>query len=209
MVLCSRAPLWPGWLRRCMELRIDVGPRAPDVLQSDLARLRQRIHTPGESLYGMASEPLDDPAFRLHHRTADGEWYVYIEDVAQARLAGTTVFNRLVEVGRRADPWVRAPHSQYDAPYRRRGLARAVYRRALDSGMCLLSGARQSDAAHALWLALSRDYPLWYVDVRHKRLRCLGDTVTPAVRDGLHTRMLLLAPGWSVQRFADAAGMAR
>ncbi len=207
MVLCSNTPVWPAWLRRGMELRIDVGPRAPDVLQADLARLHGRIHTPGGPLHGMASELLADPRFRLHHRAADGEWYVYVEDLQQARLAGTTVFNRLVEVGRRADPWVRAPHSQYDTPYRRRGLARAVYRRALDSGMCLLSGARQSDAAHALWQSLARDYPLRYVDLRHKRLRCLGDGVTAAVRDDLHTRMLLLAPGWSLRRFADATGM--
>jgi GNAT superfamily N-acetyltransferase len=68
-------------------------------------------------------------------READGELYVYIEDVRRDRLVGYTVFNRLVELSREADRHIRAPHSQYDPAYQRRGLASAVYRWALDQGI--------------------------------------------------------------------------
>ena len=87
----------------------------------------------------------------MRYREADGEWYVYVEDLQRRRLAGYTVFNRLVELDRRADRHLRAPHSRYDTPYQRRGLASAVYRWALQEGWCLVSGARQSPGAHALW----------------------------------------------------------
>ena len=33
-----------------------------------------------------------------------------------------------------------------------------------------MSGARQSEGAHRLWLGLARDYELGYVDLRRKRL---------------------------------------
>jgi len=43
-------------------------------------------------------------------------------DVAARRLAGTTVFNRLVELNRRADRHLRSPHSRYgDVPAARPG----------------------------------------------------------------------------------------
>ncbi|MGT2437014.1 hypothetical protein ACU4GH_15395 [Bradyrhizobium betae] len=38
----------------------------------------------------------------------------------------------------------------------------------LDAGLCLMSGARQSPGANALWHALSRHYALGYADLRCK-----------------------------------------
>ncbi|WP_018308662.1 hypothetical protein [Cupriavidus sp. UYPR2.512] len=127
--------------------------------------------------------------------------------LSRGRLAGYAVFNRLIEVGRRADPWVRAPHTKFAPAYQRRGLARAPYRWALDGGLCLLSGARQSAGANALWQALAADYPMGYVDLRHKTLSWLGQAVDAPVREGLHTRMLLLGRGWTLDAFMARTGM--
>jgi hypothetical protein len=117
------------------------------------------------------------------------------------------VFNRLVEVSRRADRHLRSPHSRYDTPYQRRGLATAIYNCGLEAGLCLMTGARQSPAAHALWHRLAQRYEWGYVSVRNKTLTCLGKSVTADVRSDLYTRMVLLGASWSMGRFADATGM--
>lgn len=191
---------------RALELRIDV-ELAPAEIERELDALHGRIGRPGDRLHAMPALPAGVPGLRLRYREADGEYYVYVEDVMQRRLAGYTVFNRLVEVGRRADPWVRAPHSKFAPAYQRRGLARSLYRWALDGGLCLLSGARQSAGAHALWQALAPDYAMGYVDLRGKTLTWLGDAVDAATRDGLHTRMLLLGRGWTLEAFMARTGM--
>jgi GNAT superfamily N-acetyltransferase len=134
------------------------------------------------------------------HREADGEHYVYVEDTVRCCLAGYTVFNRLIEVDRRTDPHVRAPHSRYAPAYQRRGIATAVYEWGLQQGFCLVSGARQSAGAHALWLALGRRFRLGYVALRKRRMHYLGAEPAAALRDDLNTRLLLLGPGWSLDR---------
>jgi hypothetical protein len=187
-------------------MRIDVRHPSEDI-ERELASLHARLHRPSDRLHGMTTIATDASHLRLRIREADGEYYVYVEDTARRRLAGYTVFNRLIELGRRLDRHLRAPHSKYAPDYQRCGLASGIYRWALDGGQCLLSGARQSAAAHALWQALGRSYGLGYVDLRDKRLRFLGRDVSEAVRDDLHTRMLLLGRGWSVDRMASLAGI--
>jgi hypothetical protein len=73
--------------------------------------------------------------------------------------------------------------------------------------LCLLTGARQSPAAHALWRKLAEDYPLGHVDLRNKTLTYLGSEVSPQVLGELHTRMLLLGRGWTLGKFTAATGM--
>jgi len=195
-------------IRMAMELRIDVNP-SPQEVEKELEALRARMKRRGDRLYGLPQAATDVPGLVLRYREADGEYYVYVVDEARDRVAGYTVFNRLVEVGRRADPYVRAPHSKYAAPYQRMGLATAVYRWGLDAGLCLLSGARQSEGAHRLWMGLARHYELGYVEVRRKRLTYLGPEITPAQRADLHTRMVLLGRGWTLSGYMAATGMAR
>lgn len=197
---------WPPWPR--LELRIDVDPDEAR-LEQELDALQRRLRRPGDVLHGIDCEPAPMPGFRLHWREADGELYVYVEDVLHQRLAGYTVFNRLIELDVRADRHLRAPHSKYRAAYRRRGLATAVYRRSLDAGCCLVTGARQSAGAHALWRRLARHYPLRYVQLRERVLRALGETVDARLHDELHTRMLLLGRGWDEARLAAEAGLVR
>ena len=204
-----RCPPLMRWLRQCMELRVDVDLR-PEEVNADLNDIQKRLNTPGSALYGIPVIGSPGPGLVFRYREADGEHYLYVEDVVRGQLAGYTVFNRLIEVGRRADPHLRAPHSKYAPDYQGRGIATAIYELALagragvhgpDGGaFCLVSGARQSVGAHALWQALGRRHPLRYVALRHKRMHDLGHAPTPTLRDDLDTRMILLGPGWSFAR---------
>lgn len=199
-------PALPGWLARLMELRIDV-QHGPQRIDGELAAIHDRIRDPGDRLHRMPQVPLDHPELVIRHREADGEFYVYVEDLRRGQLAGYTIFNRLVELPRRADRYLRAPHSKYDPHYQRRGLATAIYRWGLDAGLCLLSGARQSPGAHALWQRLAADYELGHVELADKRLRYLGREVPPQVLGALSTRMLLLGRGWTLASLRAATGM--
>lgn len=191
--------------RPWLELRIDV-EQQPEDIEGELEALRRRLYTPGDALYDLPVLADRLPGFVLRYREADGEHYVYVEDVARGRLAGYTVFNRLIEVNRRADRYLRAPHSKYARDYQGRGLATAVYEFALGTGFCLVSGARQSVGAHALWRALARRHRLGFVSLHQKKLRYLGAEVSAEVHDDLHTRMILLGRGWTVERLQRQAG---
>ena len=180
-------------LRPTMELRIDV-QQSPGNIEAELDALYRRRSLPGSALHSTSPLSIHLPGFAFHHREADGEHYIYVEDVLHRRLAGYTVFNRLVKVDRRIDPFIRGPHSKYAAAYQRRGIASAVYQWGLER-FCLISGARQSAAAHALWRSLGRRYPLAYVTLRDKEVRYLGDEIPPELRVDLETRMILLGRG--------------
>ncbi|WBY04057.1 N-acetyltransferase [Ramlibacter tataouinensis] len=199
-------PTGPRGLDTRADLRIDVDLR-PEDLEGELDNLYRRLRTPGDAMFGSATAPINLPGLMFRTREADGETYVYVEDVVHARLAGYTVFNRLVELNRRADRHLRAPHSRYSPDYQRRGIATAVYEWGLGGGLCLISGARQSAGAHGLWRALARRRELIYVDVRDKALRCLGSEVDDAVLDELHTRMVMLGNGWTLEGLCAATGM--
>lgn len=186
---------------RPAELRIDVA-RPADEVEHALDELERRIGRHGEVLHGTRL-----PGFLFLHREAGGEHYVYVRDAVDGRLAGYTVFNRVPEAGRGAGPFLRAPHSTYRAAYQRRGIASAIYRWWLDGGRCLISGARQSAGAHALWRTLAKDYGLVYVDVRDKSLCCLGRDIDAGLREALPTRMILLGQNWDLERLACRAGM--
>lgn len=206
-MLTAMPPFWASWLYRPVELRIDVSPIPPKQLEGECASIHDRINTPGDCLHGIAEIPLSDPRFAIRYRAADGEFYVYVEDLQAHRIAGFTVFSRLIELDKRADRIIRGPHSKFDVAYQRKGLASCIYRWALDAGLCLVTGARQSPGAHALWHKLARDYRLGYVDITDKKMRYLGNSVEPQVLNHLNTRMFLLGKGWSLGSFAAAARM--
>lgn len=182
-------------------MRIDVD-RDLHRMEVELDLLYERhLARPGRP--GLERLPVDaPPRFRLYRRIADGEWHVYVEDVLQQRLAGCTVFNRLPGLDRRLDAHVRSPHSRLRPAYQRRGLATLIYRHALDAGLCLISGARQSPAAHRLWQSLGRRYALSYVRLEDRGIVDLGAEVDEDVFDELDTRLLLCGAGW------DAASLA-
>jgi GNAT superfamily N-acetyltransferase len=188
------------------ELRIDV-ELPGTAIDADLRRLQQRLRTPGDALHHTPREPSGLPGLVLRHREADGELFVYVQDSTLDRLAGVMVFNRLVELKRRpGDRVLRSPHTRIAPPYRRRGLARAVYTWALARGLCLLSGPRQSPGAHALWRSLAQQHPLGFVALRDKRLQWLGPEVDETTLEDFHTRMVLLGAGWDAARFFAQSG---
>lgn len=195
-----------SWSARILELRIDVNPQ-PSELERELEMLYRRLNRRDDPLYGLAVVHIDYQGLVFRYREADGEHYIYVEDPARGCLAGYTILNRLIEVNRRADRHLRAPHSKYAPEYQRRGIATAIYRWWLEAGHCLISGARQSRGAHALWSSLSKRYELIYVDLRDKTLRYLGRQVDRQTREDLHTRMMLLGTGWNMDRLAHQAAM--
>lgn len=178
-------------------MRIDVDLTHRDV-EAELANLHARMRRAGDVLQGLPAIPTGLRDLVLRFREADGEFYVYVEDTARHVLAGCTVFNHVHEVDRSTARYVRSPHSRYAAPYQRSGVATAVYRWALDAGLCLVSGARQSPGAHRLWQSLARTHRLELVRVTGRRLAGVGPAA-PCAFDDLDTRMLLLGAGWTVQ----------
>lgn len=204
---CLSVP-FPGFSGRgyVTELRIDVKQQPSDI-GKELDALYGRLNRPGDALHGLPVACLRFPNLVLRYREADGEHYVYVEDTLRRCLAGYVVFNRLIEVDRRADACLRAPHTKFAPDYQRRGLATAIYRWWLDAGNCLISGARQSAGANALWCALGRRYESFYVDLRDKKLRHLGRWIDSRTQQDLHTRMIMLGKGWDGDRLSERAGM--
>lgn len=201
LLACSQGSLF-GHLRRRIwpwrtELRIDV-KHSDNTIETELAALYRRLRTPGDALSLCTPLPALQAGLRFLHREADGEHYVYVEDAARQCLAGYTVFNRLIEIDRRTDRHMRSPHSKFAPAYQGRGIASAIYAWALAQGFCLLSGARQSEGAHALWRSLARRHPLRWVRVRAGRLHDLGAAVPSARANNLDTRLLLLGHDWSI-----------
>lgn len=192
--------------RNVLALRIDVH-LPPRSVEREIAALDRRLRDPDDILYGLDCIPVDYPGMVFRHREADGEHYVYAINARTGRLAGYTVFNRLVELNRKQDRYLRAAHSKYARAYQRLGIATAVYRWWLDSGRCLISGARQSTGANALWQSLGKRYTLFHVDLRDKQLSFLGRRIDGRTRQQLQTRMILAGKDWSEQRLAAAIGM--
>ena len=185
-----------------MELRVDVRLGAADV-HDELNALHARLVRSGQLGGGSEVLQIGLPGLDFHHREADGKHYIYVVDPARGCLAGYTVFNRLIEVNRRLDRIVRAPHSRFAAQYQRRGIATAVYEWALAQGFCLVSSARQSPGAHALWQSLAKRHRLDYIDIRNKRIRLLGEQIDPQTADRLQTRMMLRGAGWGTNEVQD------
>ncbi len=201
----SGPPMAVGVLRAMEQLltplRIDVA--LPDEeLERELNALYQRwlaAESPSDELTDLAL-PGDGLVFKT--RQADGEHFVYAIDPARQKLAAYVVMSRLIEVDRRADKYLRSPHAKVSASYRRLGITSRIYRWWLGSGRSLMTGARQSAAAHALWQSLAKDHELVHVSVEGKRVRALPSPVSEATLDDLGTRMVLLAKGCQLDQFA-------
>ena len=180
-------------------MRIDVRLSGDDV-ESELLRLGEKLRFPEQLQHTLPVLASPLPSLVFHYRECHGEFYVYAQDTANGRIAGYTVFNHVAGVNAQAGRHLRTPHSRYATAYQRRGLATAVYEWALNAGICLLSGPRQSLGAHELWRSLSASYELRYFDVRDKTLRDLGQGVDRSVLEDFHTRMMLAGAGWTADR---------
>ena len=180
---------WAQWLT---ELRIDVDLSGRDI-QREFDALHDRIRTNHRTRDAMQPLPLHLHGLVFRLREADGEYFVYAIDPQRNRIVAYTVFNRLVEVDRRTDRHLRAPHTKVVDGYRRMGIASAIYRWWLDSGRSLMTGARQSAGAHGLWMALARDYELAAARIdTHKRVQQLPLPPPPGFFNALDTRLVLV-----------------
>jgi len=191
---------WAQWLT---ELRIDVDLSGRDI-QREFDALYDRIRTNHRTRDSMQPLPLHLHGLVFRLREADGEYFVYAIDPLRNRIVAYTVFNRLVEVDRRTDRHLRAPHTKVVDGYRRMGIASAIYRWWLDSGRSLMTGARQSAGAHGLWMALARDYELAAVRIdAHKRVQRLPLPPPPGFFDALDTRLVLVGRNCRVADFVQ------
>ena len=182
------------------QLRIDVVLPEHE-MERELASLHARWSAQWSHLgipdgLRLPGQPL---SFRI--READGEHFIYAINMEHNRLAAYIVMSRLIELDRRADRFLRSPHTKVAAAYRRMGIASTVYRWWLDSGRSLMSGARQSPAAYALWQSLARVHSSVYVSVAGKRVRALPSPVSAQARDDLETRLVLLGKGCGFRTF--------
>lgn len=191
---------WAQWLT---ELRIDVDLSGRDI-QREFDALYDRIRTNHRTRDAMQPLPLHLHGLVFRLREADGEYFVYAIDPLRNRIVAYTVFNRLVEVDRRTDRHLRAPHTKVVDGYRRMGIASAIYRWWLDSGRSLMTGARQSAGAHGLWMALARDYELAAVRIdAHKCVQRLPLPPPPGFFDALDTRLVLVGHDCRVADFVQ------
>ena len=188
-------------------MRVDVH-LSEESVESELATLYERPQLRGVLSSGVPGSPTCVPHVHAYTRHCDGEHFFYLVDVSMCRLAGYTVFSRMVELPKRADRHCRSPHSKVHPAYQRMGLATWAYRSMLASGMCLVSGARQSAAAHRLWMRLGHEHPLRLVDIAGREVRLREAAAFSDVPDDLPTRMILLGKGWSTENLCVRAGVA-
>ena len=182
------------------ELRIDVA--LPDeAVERELDALHERWFLSGASLYTPVGLRLPGHHLIFKTREADGEYFIYAVDPVANKLAAYIVMSRLIEVNRRADRHLRSPHAKVAIAYRRRGITSAVYRWWLASGRSLMSGARQSPAAHELWGALATDYRMIYVSVAGKGISVITPPLSNADEDNIDTRVVLLGSGCRPELF--------
>ena len=179
-------------------MRVDVH-FPEDRITADLARLNRRIRCLLDASREIPPRPMPlrglPSGLQARLRAIDGETFVYVLDSRVERIVASTVLNRLVELGRRTDDGLRAPHSRVALDWRRRGITSAIYRWRLDAGHSLITGARQSPAARALWLRLARDYRLAYVRLEARRVLLLDDMPPPAELAALNVRAVLFGRG--------------
>lgn len=183
-------------------MRVDVR-LDPAELETELDVIEKKLRDGGET-FAPVLRSIALPGLVVRRREADGESYVYVDDTRNKRLAGCVVFNRLIEVDRRTDRLVRSPHARFRQAYQRRGLARHVYGLELEAGWNLVSGARQSMAAHALWHRLAARYALHYVKLENRVLSPLAHDIPHSERDQLHCRLVLLGRGGSLDALLPA-----
>jgi hypothetical protein len=190
--------LWRFWA----ELRIDVDLPQP---VSDLEALEHRWRQIVACEADRVAMPGLPSTLEARVRQVDGEYFVYVIDTACQQLAAYITFNRLNELRRRVDLQWRSPHARVASAYRRCGIVSTVYRWWLSSGRSLVTGARQSPGARALWLSLARQHEMVYVRLVHKRVHLLSTGELPAeVMAPLDVRAVLLGAGSRVPQLVDA-----
>lgn len=189
---------WPARLAALLtELRIDVF-LPEDRVAADLDAINRRADTLLDRSDELPELCMPQHGLVVKTRCADGEHFLYVLDTVRCRVVAYVTLSRLIELNRQADRFLRSPHTKVAPDYRRRGIATAIYRWWLDSGLSLVTGARQSPSARALWVSMARSYRLVYVQIDHKRVFDLGEQPPESVLQQLNCRAVLLGRGASL-----------
>lgn len=152
-------------------MRFDVRVHNEDI-ERELADMQARMERGRHALSSLPRFDLHFHGMEFRVRRIAHEQRVFAIDSGNGRLVGYSVFDILPEGARRYRGSVRSVHSRYAAPYQGRGIASAVYARVLSQGFVLVSGARQSRAAYALWKSLGRR-------MRFEIVRVSADAIEP------------------------------
>ena len=180
-----------------MRVDVDLDHRN---MEAELAALYGRLRLRGDAMQPVPAFAPRAPELVFHCREIDGEFHVYAEDPARNVLAGCTVFNRVFELDAEVGRFVRSPHSRYAPAYQRKGVASAVYQWALQAGMSLVSGPRQSVGAYRLWEALGRSWELLVVSLEGRTLRAIAEGAERQALEVFDTRMMLVGTGMRPSR---------
>lgn len=165
-------------------MRVDVCIDSAEI-EADLQAVQRRMEAGRYPLHSLPGLPIGFPGVAFRVRELGTEQRIFSLEEGSGRLIGYSAFDILPEGGRRYFASVRSPHSRYAPGYQGRGIATAVYSWVLSQGRTLVSGARQSVGAHALWRSLGRRMGLEMVRVRR-------DEITPVEFDEDDPRFLAL-----------------
>lgn len=125
-------------------------------IEQELTALQARMAHGRHALMKLPVLDMQFPDIEFRVRKIAREQRVYAIDTRCQRLIGYSVFDILPEGSRKLHGTVRSVHSRYAMDYQGRGIATALYTKVLSDGFVLVSGARQSRAAYALWKSLGR-----------------------------------------------------
>ncbi len=175
-------------------MRFDVRISSEQI-ERELATMQERMACGPYALPALPKFDLCFSGMEFRVRRIAREQRVYAIDVRTRKLVGYSFFDILPEGSRRFHRTVRSAHSRYLPPYQGRGIATAIYSKILSDGFVLVSGARQSRAAYALWKALGRHMHFEIVQVRPETIEPLAISERDTRFLDLDVRLRLGVPG--------------
>lgn len=133
-------------------------------------------------------------------------YFIFVRDLAKEAKDDSEQVVGMVELDTMADipdlpgfTFV-TPHVSLLPAYVGQGVGKSLYTWILQSGLCLISGDRQSQAANRLWKALSTRYEWAVYDVPET---CLLEPTPKSARDP-HARLIVLGKGHTVEQLERA-----
>ena len=129
-----------------------------------------------------------------------------VDPVSKAEhTVGYVRFERqAIGVGRVRYQNLLTPHATFAERAQGKGYASAIYKWALNQGMCFMSSGIQSPGANMMWEKLGRVYPWFLIRVRVDRLTEFlgqGEGLTKQQLSTYEVRLVLLGKGWTLEKF--------
>jgi len=96
------------------------------------------------------------------------------------------------------------PHATFAERAQGKGYASAIYKWALNHGMCFMSSGTQSPGANMMWEKLGRTYPWFLIRVpvnQPAEFLGHGEGLTKQQLNSYEVRLVLLGKGWTLEKF--------